>query len=171
MKIACAHTKLENVDILVENPRNPNKHSQRQIDLLAKIIDYQGQRSPIVISKTSGFITKGHGRLAAIKQLGWEKCAIDIQEYDNEAQEYADLVADNKIAELAEHDDIMMIEGIKDLKIEDFELLGLDDFKLPDVEDVSIEDIKDVQDKDNPKIVRCPLCDEAFDAKDAKQVL
>lgn len=121
------------VNILQENPRNPNKHPDRQIELLAKIIGYQGQRSPIVVSKRSGFIVKGHGRLSAIKKLGWDKAAVDYQDYENEAQEFADMVADNKIAELAEHDDSMMIDGIKDLGLEDFELLGLDDFSLPEL--------------------------------------
>lgn len=132
MRFECAHDELVELHKLVENPRNPNKHPDRQIEMLAKIIDYQGQRAPIVVSNQSGFIVKGHGRLEALKRLGWEKAAVDFQDYESEAQEFADLVADNKIAELAEHDDNMMIEGIKHFEIDDFELLGLDDFALPD---------------------------------------
>jgi DNA modification methylase len=131
LKFECAHDELVDVHKLQPNPKNPNTHPARQIELLAKIIDYQGQRSPIVVSKRSGFITKGHGRLDAIKRLGWEKAAVDYQDYADEAQEYADMVADNKIAELAEHDDNAMIEGIKTLGITDLELLGLDGFELP----------------------------------------
>jgi len=136
MQFNCAYTELKDIHTLVENPKNNNKHPDRQIELLAKIIDYQGQRSPIVVSKRSGFITKGHGRLAALKKLGWTKAAVDLQDYENEAQEYADLVADNKIAELAEFDEVMMLDSLKELDMEDFdfELLGLDDFSLPDVE-------------------------------------
>lgn len=127
----CAHSKVVELHKLIPNPKNPNNHPQKQIDMLAKIIDYQGQRSPIVVSNRSGFITKGHGRLAALQKLGWEKAAVDFQDYESEAQEFADMVADNKIAELAEHDDLKMIEGLKELVIEDFELLGLDDFRMP----------------------------------------
>lgn len=130
------------VATLVENPKNNNKHPDRQIELLAKIIKYQGQRVPIVVSKRSGFITKGHGRLMAIKKLGWDKCAVDLQEYENEAQEYADLIADNKIAEFAQLDDTMMIDEIRQLGIEDFELLGLDDFKL-DVGEIELPELPD----------------------------
>lgn len=137
----------------MENPKNPNKHPDRQIELLAKIIDYQGQRSPIVVSKRSGFITKGHGRLMALKKLGWEKAAVDMQDYESEAQEYADVVADNKIAELAKHDDSMMIDEIKHLGIEDFELLGLENFDLP----VTIDESKEEGENDLPENVdtRC----------------
>ena len=66
----------------------------------------------------------------ALKKLGWQKAAIDVQDYENEAQEYSDLIADNRIAELAEFDEKMMVDEIKLLGIEDFELLGLDDFDL-----------------------------------------
>jgi ParB-like chromosome segregation protein Spo0J len=104
-KINCAHNKLVELHKLVPNPKNPNKHPDKQIEMLAKIIDYQGQRSPIVVSNRSGFVIKGHGRLEAIKKLGWKKCAVDYQDYEDEAQEFADMIADNKIAELAEHDD------------------------------------------------------------------
>lgn len=164
MKINCAHNKLEDVHKLVENPKNPNKHPERQIELLAKIIDYQGQRSPIVVSKRSGFITKGHGRLLAIKKLGWQKCAIDMQDYESEAQEFADVVADNKIAELAEHDDLLMIDVLKELKFEDFELLGLKDFELPkdSIEDIDVIEDEDVNEACNLKVKCKNLKDLAF---------
>lgn len=104
MKVNCAHDELVELHKLIPNPKNPNKHPEKQIDRLAKIIDYQGMRSPIVVSKKSGFITRGHGKLEALKQLGWEKAPVNFQDYDSEAQEYADIVADNAIAEWAELD-------------------------------------------------------------------
>jgi len=104
MLIRCAHTDLVDINSLKPHPKNPNTHPDAQIALLANLISYQGQRAPIVISKRSGFITKGHGRLEAIKSLGWDKCAVDFQDYDSDEQEFTDLVADNKIAELAEFD-------------------------------------------------------------------
>ena len=95
----CAYTKIVNLSEIIPNPKNPNNHPKKQIDLLAKIIDFQGQRSPIVISNRSGFVVKGHGRLQALQALGWSEAAVDFQDYDSEAQEWADLNADNKIAE------------------------------------------------------------------------
>ena len=132
--IKCAHDKIVDIDSLIANPRNPNKHPERQIEMLAKIIKHQGQRSPVVVSNRSGFIVKGHGRLEAIQALGWPQIAVDYQDYESEAQEFQDMVADNKIAELADHDDSFMIESIGDLELggSDFELMGLDDFDLED---------------------------------------
>lgn len=130
MVFNCAYTKLVDIDSIVPNPRNANEHPDRQIELLAKIIKHQGQRSPLVVSNRSGFLTKGHGRLAAMKLLGWNQVAVDFQDYESEAQEFADMISDNKIAELARHDDNKMLDGIKELEIDDFELLGLDDFQF-----------------------------------------
>lgn len=124
---------MEDADLLVHNPMNPNKHSDRQIELLAKIMDHQGWRAPIVVSNRSGFIVSGHGRLMAAMKLGWKKVPVSRQDFKDEAQEYSHLIADNKIASMAEHDDNAMIDGIKTLGITDFELLGLDGFSLPEV--------------------------------------
>lgn len=148
---------LVDVEKIIPNPKNPNKHPEKQIKMLAKILDYQGQRLPIVVSNRTGFIVAGHGRLEAIKQLGWEKAAVSFQDFDNEAQEYAHMIADNKIAELAEHDDSMMIDEIKALEIEDFELLGLDDFEIP----LEPDEAKDAIEDDVPTDVetRCKLGD------------
>jgi hypothetical protein len=51
------------VESVVGNPRNPNVHPERQIELLAKIISAQGWRAPITVSTRSGFVVRGHGRL------------------------------------------------------------------------------------------------------------
>lgn len=161
MKINCAHDELVELHKLQPNPKNPNKHPDKQVDMLAKIIDYQGQRSPIVVSSRSGFITKGHGRLMAIQKLGWEKAAVDFQDYESEAQEFADLIADNKIAELAQHDDLMMIESIKELdsigKLDlsefDFNLLGIADINFMTIKSEEILDEKHSKDSEKKYII------------------
>jgi len=108
---ACSHTSMANLADLVENPRNPNKHPDSQIELLAKIIAKQGWRSPIVVSRRSGFIVKGHGRYLAAKQLGLDKVPIDEQDYQNEAAEWSDMIADNRLSELG----LMERNELKDL--------------------------------------------------------
>lgn len=138
MKFNCAYTELVAIDKLVPNPKNPNKHPPEQIKRLAKIIDFQGQRSAIVVSKRSGFITKGHGRLDALKLLGYSEVAVDYQDYLSEAQEYADIVADNEISRWASLDRSMVLDDLKLLELGDIELLGLEDFKL--IDDEKIED-------------------------------
>jgi ParB-like chromosome segregation protein Spo0J len=126
----CSYNEIRPVDelMMLANPKNPNTHPPDQIEALAKIIKFQGQRSPIVISKRSGFIIKGHARLMAINKLGWKHAAVDVQEYKTEAEEYADMVADNEIAKRAVLDVEKLFEDLKNVDLGDFELLGLKDF-------------------------------------------
>jgi hypothetical protein len=133
MIVNCSHTELVDVDLLTPNPRNPNQHPKKQIELLAKIMKHQGWRSPIVVSNRSGFIVKGHGRLQAARLNGWTQAPVDRQDYANEADEYADMVADNKIAELSDTDLSMVLSDVVNLGPDfDLDLLGIPDFKLPE---------------------------------------
>lgn len=100
IKIHCQYTELCDAASLVPNPRNPNRHPKRQIELLAKIIQTQGWRQPVTVSNRSGFIVRGHGRLEAAMLIGC-KVPVERQDYASEAEEWADLVADNRIAEPA----------------------------------------------------------------------
>jgi len=122
IKIHCSHTELRDPTVLVEHPRNYNTHPAEQIRLLAKIIKHQGWRNPITVSKRSGFVVKGHGRLAAAMLLKTEKVPVDVQDYKDEASEVADMIADNRIAELAEAD----TDALKGLLLDDV----FDDFDL-----------------------------------------
>lgn len=131
MKINCSHAEVLPLHKIIPNPKNPNKHPPEQIERLARLIDYQGQRHPIIVSRRSGFVVVGHGRLEAIKKLGWAQAAVDFQDFENEAQEYAFVVSDNAIAEWADLDlgaiNSEMLELGPDF---DIDLLGLDGFKL-----------------------------------------
>jgi hypothetical protein len=122
--IHCAHDRLVDITELVPNPRNPNRHPDAQIALLAKIIRHQGWRSPVVVSKRSGFIVAGHGRLEAGKLLGCQAVPVNFQEFATEADEWAHLSADNRIAELAETDGAALKDLLIDLDslTEDFDM-------------------------------------------------
>ena len=108
--VFCAHDKIVAVEKLIPNPKNPNQHPDSQIQLLGRIIRQAGWRQPITVSKRSGFIVKGHGRLAAALLEGMKEAPVDYQNYTSEAEEYADLVADNRIAELAETDNKLLAD-------------------------------------------------------------
>lgn len=140
-EVRCAHDKLVPVDELIPHPRNPNKHPRKQIELLAKIMRQQGVRRPIVASKRSGFLVIGHGRLEAAKLNGWATFPVDYQDYESEAMEYADMVADNKIAELAEIDmDMVKEDSLKLPDDFDGELMGVPNFEIPkDLSDIKEE--------------------------------
>jgi ParB-like chromosome segregation protein Spo0J len=97
--VFCAHDKLVDPAGLVANPRNPNQHPDSQVEILSRVIKTQGWRSPIVVSKRSGFIVKGHGRLAAAMLLGAKLVPVEFQEYETEASEWGDLIATHPMRE------------------------------------------------------------------------
>lgn len=132
----CSHDDLVDPATLQPNPRNPNQHPQRQLDLLARVIfgtnfqgkDGAGWRDCITVSTRSGYVVKGHGRLA-VALLGQKtQVPVQYQQYATEAAEHADMMADNRLAELAEWDYQGVADLIKDLQAEipdfDLDLLG-----------------------------------------------
>lgn len=113
--VFCAHDEICDVAKLIPNPKNPNQHPDNQIQLLGRIIRQTGWRQPITVSRRSGFIVKGHGRLKAALLEGFKEAPVDYQDYASEAEEYADLMADNRIAELAETDNKMLADLFADI--------------------------------------------------------
>lgn len=113
--VFCAYDEIVEVERLIPNPKNPNTHPDAQIQALGRIIRQTGWRQPITVSRRSGFIVKGHGRLSAALLEGLAAAPVEYQNYTSEAEEYADLVADNRIAELAEIDNKMLADIFADI--------------------------------------------------------
>ena len=114
--VHCAYTEMADPTELRPNPRNPNTHPDSQLDLLEKIIREKGWRAPITVSSRSGYIVRGHARHLVAVRMALKEVPVDRQDYATDEDELADLVADNRIAELAE----MNRDLLKDL------LQGLD---------------------------------------------
>lgn len=145
VQVHCAYTEVIDPALLTPNPRNPNHHPKKQIELLAKIIQSQGWRAPVTVSNRSGFVVRGHGRLQAALLLGC-KVPIDRQEYASEAEEWADLIADNRIAELAEidHDELAGLLHELDGMDFDTDLTGYTGKQLDNIlADIRQEAVKD----------------------------
>jgi DNA modification methylase len=130
VNVYCRFTKILDITELKPNPQNPNRHPAQQIDRLAYIIENNGWRNPIVVSNRSGYIVKGHGRLKAAQKLGVKQVPVEFQDYATESDELADLLADNRIAELAEFD---VTEGLKLIeKVDDKALTGFSEKEIAD---------------------------------------
>ena len=162
MKIRCAYDKLVNPANLQSHPKNRNKHPDDQIQRLADILEYQGWRYPVKVSKLSGFVTSGHGRILAALKNGWNEVPVNYQEYESAEQEYADVQSDNAIALWAELDLSGINSDIGDLGPEfDIDLLGIKSFSL----DVPLFEPggEDEQGKlDEKKPIECPKCGHEF---------
>lgn len=110
--------------------------------MLAKIIKGSGWRNAITVSRRSGFVVKGHGRLKAAELLRADAVPVEYQSYESEAAEHADMVADNRIAELAEIDETMLTELLEELSESEYplELTGYTDNDLTELFDSILEE-------------------------------
>lgn len=152
--IKCSYDELLPIDSpkLIPHPKNPNVHSKEQIKRLAKILEYQGQRSSIVISKESGFIIVGHGRLEAMREFGFKEVAVNYQSFENEAQEYAHMVADNAIASWADLDLSSVNEEFVEFGPDfDLDLLGIENFNIDPLAEFKEEE-KEVKEEKKLKL-------------------
>lgn len=134
--VHCAYDRLVPVVELVPNPRNPNAHPERQLEVFAKLIRHHGWRSAIVVSNQSGFIVQGAGRYQVARLLGVSEVPVNFQDFATPADEEAQLLADNLIAEMSETDEPALRAMVLDLRAAkfDMDLTGLSETDLQELE-------------------------------------
>ena len=143
--VFCSHDAIVKTSDLKPNPKNPNQHPPEQVKLLGAIIRGQGWRGPITISNRSGLIVRGHGRLMAAQLEDLLEVPVDYQNYASEAEEMADLVADNRIAELSDADAKMLAEVFSDINTGEipFTLSGYSEEEYSDIVNALAEALQD----------------------------
>lgn len=137
--VKCAHDEMVEISTLLPHPKNPNRHSDAQIERLGNIIEATGWRRPVRVSKLSGLVTVGHGALEAARKKGWTHVPVNRQDYVNDVEEYADMVADNAIALWSDLDINSIKLELPALSDLNFDLLGIEDFKLPALDEERTE--------------------------------
>lgn len=134
-------TKMVEVAVSSLKPydRNAKKHGEEQIEKLKASIQEFGFLAPCLIDKKNNIIA-GHGRVEAAKRLGMEKVPCVYIDGLTEAQRRAYILADNKLAEMAEWDMDLVNRELKDLDEEGFDvsLTGFDWDGVSEIE--AIED-------------------------------
>lgn len=147
--VYCSHDEIVDIMKVIPNPKNPNMHPERQIEILSQVIKAQGWRKPITVSKRSGFVVAGHGRLQAALLLGAVQVPVDYQSYENEAEEWADLVADNRISELSNINEDLLIDILNEINDTDIDtiLTGYEYHEIDDLinDDEVVQVISDLQ--------------------------
>jgi hypothetical protein len=146
--IHCLFDRLADPSTLKPHPKNPNRHSAAQVAAIAAVIQGNGWRAPITVSSRSGLIVRGHGRLEAALLMGLTEVPVDEQDYATEADELADMVADNHLSELAEADKGQLVAVLKELQAvgHDIGLAGFseDEFAALTSVEEAVEDLPQV---------------------------
>ena len=89
------------------NPRNARTHSDRQIAQIAASINHFGFINPVIVDAT-GMILCGHGRVEAARKLGLTHVPTICISNLTEAEKRAYVIADNRIAQRAGWDDVIL---------------------------------------------------------------
>jgi hypothetical protein len=93
--------------------RNPKKHPESQLERIKASMQEFGWTNPILTSEDN-MIVAGHGRYEAAKQLGFEKVpVINIGLPYEKAVAY--VIADNRLAEIAEQDDEQLASLLQEI--------------------------------------------------------
>lgn len=138
------------VELIKPYERNAKMHSPDQVDKIANSINEFGFISPCLIDKDYNLIA-GHGRLMAVKKLGYKTIPCLFIEGLSEEQRKAYILADNKLTELGDWDISIVCEELKELEVGGFDisLTGFD-IELEDeeptevVEDDYTEDVEPI---------------------------
>ena len=109
------------VDRLRPYQRNARTHSPEQVAQIAASIVEFGFVNPVLVDTDSGIIA-GHGRLLAARKLGLAEVPVVVLDHLNETQRRAYVLADNRLAELAGWDKVVLAEEVRALQVDGFDL-------------------------------------------------
>lgn len=113
------------VAALSPDPRNPRRHSDRQIKQIQRSIQSFGFNVPILVDGHDRVLA-GHGRLLAAQRLGYTQVPVIALEHLTRAQAQAFAIADNRLTEQASWDEALLGEIFAELSSLDL------DFSLED---------------------------------------
>jgi site-specific DNA-methyltransferase (adenine-specific) len=132
------------VDSLELDPNNARRHDKKNLDAIAGSLREFGQRKPIVVWRDR--VVAGNGTLVAARSLGWSEIAVARCPDDwDEQRVMAYALADNRSAELAEWDEQVLSDQLKQLELADWdvEALGFEAVVEP-LQDVVEDEIPEV---------------------------
>ena len=116
---------------LKPHPQNPNTHSAKQVELIARSIRDFGWTNPIIIDEDDKVLA-GHGRLLAAAKIGIDMVPTICVAHLSPAQRRAYVILDNRLSEVGgtwnrrllalEHEAIQLLDPEFDLTSTGFEL-------------------------------------------------
>jgi hypothetical protein len=116
---------------IIPYERNPRTHPPEQIALLAKLMLRHGVDQPIVVDEAN-VVLKGHGRLLAAQEAGFETFPVVTHRGLSAAEKTALRIEDNQLALISGWDRGLLREEMMELKAAgyDMPLLGFDEATL-----------------------------------------
>ena len=136
--------ELINIDEIIPYENNAKLHPKEQIEQIKKSILEFGNNDPIAIDKNN-VIVEGHGRLLALKELGYEEVEVIKLGHLTEEQRKAYTLIHNKLTMNTDFD-IEILES----ELASINIIDMNDFDFDldiEMEETPIEDDYDVEEK------------------------
>ena len=124
------------IEDIIPYENNAKLHPQEQIEQIKKSILEFGNNDPIAVDKNN-VVIEGHGRLLALKELGYEKVEVIKLGHLTEEQRKAYTLIHNKLTMNTDFDMDILMEELQ--SIEDIDMAFFD-FEIDTMEDETIED-------------------------------
>lgn len=153
---------------LVPDPRNARKHNNANIEAIKQSLIENEQYRPFVVQRSSNKIAVGNGMYRAMMELGITEGWVEYRDLD-ERQFTRLALADNRTAELAEWDDVVLKELLTGLKPD--EAIGWSNDELKNMlavsDDLALELDSPAQPKEKTmNEYHCPKCGFVFEIKE-----
>lgn len=132
-----------NINDIKPYKNNAKIHTQEQIEQIKKSIEEFGMNDPIAVWGEENIIVEGHGRLEALKQLGYTEVECIRLDHLTDEERKAYTLAHNKLTMNTDFDfDILNseLEDIEDIDMSDFGF----DLDFEDEEKEVVEDEFDI---------------------------
>ena len=115
------------IEALIPYARNSRVHSEEQVAQIAASMKEWGWTNPVLIDEDGGIIA-GHGRVMAARKLGYDEVPCMVASGWTDAQKKAYVIADNRLAEMANWDMNQLMDEAQSLMDEGFniDLVGID---------------------------------------------
>lgn len=147
------------IEKLVEYENNAKIHTLDQIEQIKKSIQEFGFNDPIAIDENN-IIIEGHGRLYALKELGYKEIDCIRLTHLDEQQKKAYILAHNKLTMNTGFDFEMLQNELKQIDNFDMTDFGFEIIDIEKIEDF-FEENESPKEKEKQKHI-CPECGHEF---------
>ena len=148
------------LDELTPYENNARKHEAEDLKTIENSIKEFGMCDPIGVWGEKNIIIEGHGRLLALKELGYTEAPCIRLDHLTDEQRKAYALAHNKTAEMSGWDFAKLEEELSEISDKfDMSTFG---FEMPDFEEGKESEQGDLTEKEKKTIV-CPNCGEIIE--------
>jgi len=165
------------VATLRPHPKNPNTHSESQIQMLMASLQRDGQTRPLLVRRANKMIIAGHGIHTAARRLGWTDLRVVLLDVD-EGEAERIMLGDQRLTTLSKLDEGRVVSLMREIGEVDWLATGYSQeegakmLERAQVEDLEVFEIETATVTDNYWIaVRGPLSEQADVLEKMKDLL